>query len=393
MSFAQENGYTPRSFNELMDLLRQGVNTQFGTSYTTESFVGTNLYKYFYQLVQMAQENEVKTAEIFQKLQQYIALTNEAIQRPSVSNPGLLEAFASEDYVVSVRPATEATRGIIAICVDIAETVTGARARGEIEVTSYDALVDGSADDIDVGSTTFVAQAGAATPGDATFQAASSNAATAASLAAQINAHATAKTEVRARAVGNFVYLEAVQPGTAGNSLALVYTDNNPSSAGIAVSDATLEGGTAASAQWPDVKLEIATLIKNFVVAGLVSEGAQSQNITLSNGQEFAFKFGLPTRIPILLRLTASESENSAVTTPSDEAIRSEIFAQINARYRLGWNFEPQRYFNLEDAQWAQELVLEYSFDDGDTWTDNVYDAAFDEILTFGLEDIEVDIT
>jgi len=47
------------------------VNTQFGQSYTMDTFIGTNLYKYFYALAQLLQENEVKTSEIFLKLQQY----------------------------------------------------------------------------------------------------------------------------------------------------------------------------------------------------------------------------------------------------------------------------------------------------------------------------------
>ncbi len=48
MSFAQDNGYTPVSFEALMDFVRLGINEQLGTTYTTDSFVGSNWYKYFY---------------------------------------------------------------------------------------------------------------------------------------------------------------------------------------------------------------------------------------------------------------------------------------------------------------------------------------------------------
>lgn len=391
MSFAQENGYTPQTFDQLMDGLRQGVNTQFSASYTTDTFTGTDLYKYFYSLVQKVQGNEALTAAVFQKLQEYIAITNEQIQRPSVSAPGLLDSFAAEGFVVSVRKPTALNAGKQAICVDLPESLTGVRASGTVEITDYADLVSGSADTITIGATVFTAQAGAATPGAATFQAATSDEATAESLAAQINAHATAGALVRAKAIGDTVTVRAILPGTAGNAIALVYTDND-SNVGAVVSGATLLSGTAAAAGYAAKKLEVATLIKDFVVAGLVSEGPQVQSITLSNGQSFDFKFYLPERTPILLKVTASPSLNSLITIPSDEDIREEVFAQANERYRLGWNFEPQRYFNLSDAAWAEELKLEYSLDGGDTWSDDVFDAAFDDLFTFGLEDIEVDI-
>lgn len=119
-------------------------------------------------------------------------------------------------------------------------------AYGEIEITSYANLVSGTDDSVTVGATVFTAQAGAATPGDATFQAATSNAATATSLAAQINAHATAGALVEAVANGAVVEIRAKANTSAGNSIALAYTDND-TNVGATVSGATLEGGGDAS--------------------------------------------------------------------------------------------------------------------------------------------------
>jgi len=65
----------------------------------------------------------------------------------------------------------------------------------EIVSTSY---ADLPTDSIEIAGVTFVAQSGAATLGDATFQAATSDTATATSLAAQINAHATTSVLVTA---------------------------------------------------------------------------------------------------------------------------------------------------------------------------------------------------
>lgn len=109
---------------------------------------------------------------------------------------------------------------------------------GTVTISSYANLVSGTADTITIGATVFTAQAGAATLGTATFQAASSNNATATSLAAQINAHATAGALVYAEAAAAVVHLRSKVGGAAG-LLALVYTDNN-AAVGASVSGATL---------------------------------------------------------------------------------------------------------------------------------------------------------
>lgn len=267
MSFAQDNGYTPEDFETLMNFIREGVNEQFQTDYDEETFVGTNFYKFYYQLVQKLLEQGVKASEIFQKLQEYISLTNERIQRPSVSFPGLMEAFQSKGYVASVKPPSEENAGKVSICVDV--------------------------DDADP--------------------------------------------------------------------------------------------------DYAEKKLEIATLIKDFVAAGMVTDGTETESIALSNGQSFDFAYHLPDRIPVKLKLVAIKSANTNLTVPSDEDIRQVVFDNINARYRLGLNFEPQRYFTLTDAPWAGEVALFWSDDDGVEFNSTVFEAEFDELFTFGLEDISVD--
>lgn len=269
MSFSQENGYTPETISQLMNQIRLNINAEFGTSYTPTSFVGTNFYKFVYSIAQKIQQNEIKTSEIFLKYQEYIQITNEKIQRPSVSYPGLLDSFASRGFVASTKKMLEADAGKIFICVDTDET----------------------------------------------------------------------------------------------------------------------------DPDYPEVKAEIGLLISQFVAAGLVYQGDQVESIVLSNGQEFDFAFALPDRTPILLRMTATISDNNLLAIPDDEAIRQRIFDQINLRYRLGWNFEPQRYYNLSDAPWASNVLLEYSDDAGATWESGVFVASYIDLFTFGLDDIAVVIS
>lgn len=266
MSFAQDNGYTPRDLESILDDFRVRINSIFSLNYTPETFIGTNWYKYLYGPAQRVQEGEIKTAEVFQKLQEYIAETNDRIQRPSVSFPGIVDSFESRGFVASVKPPEEIDAGKIFICVDV--------------------------------------------------------------------------------------------------------DDTDP--------------------DYDEVKEEIASLIKDFVAGGLVSQGTESVDITLSNGQSFPFKFSLPTEIPVLLRLTLTVSDNNLFTIPSDEEIRQAVFDNINERYRLGWDFEPQRYFTLSDALWAGQVVLEYSTNGGGSWASSIYDGAYTDLFTFGLEDIEV---
>lgn len=118
------------------------------------------------------------------------------------------------------------------------------RASGTVTITSYANLVSGTDDALAIAGTSFVAQAGAATPGDATFQAATSNDATATSLATQINAHATVALKVYAVAAAAVVTLYSVAEGIGstgtGNDIAVAYTDNDTN---VGLTLAGLSGG------------------------------------------------------------------------------------------------------------------------------------------------------
>lgn len=389
MPYSQEAGYTPSTIETIMNSIMNGINTQFGTTYTAETFVGTNFYKYFYALAQKLQENDVKTSEIFLKLQDYFEVINAMIARPAVTNPGIIEKFVEAGFVASVKPMIEADAGKISICVDEVDN----HARGIVTITAYANLVSGTDDVVTIGATGFTAQAGAATPGDGTFQAATDNSTTATSLATQINAHATAGALVEAIAVGAVVYIRALAVGTGGNAIALTYT-NNDANVGATVSAATLLGGVALGddPDYDDVRTEICTLISEITVGGTVTQGTESQAVVLSNGQSFDFKYNLPNRIEVALRLTIATSENNQVLIGDPDETKALLLENIQARYKLGKNFEPQRYFSILDAPWAAHVTLEWTDDVTDgvidvtpTWYDDVYDADYDDLFDIDL--------
>lgn len=266
MSFASESGYTPQTVQELMTMVMAGVNTQFNTAYTTETFIGSNFYKYYYALIQKLQENEVKTAEIFLKIQDFFTITNERIARAGVTNPGIIEAFAKAGWVASVKKPIDADAGKIFIAVDVDNVAAGYAAR----------------------------------------------------------------------------------------------------------------------------KLAINTLVKNSTAGGIVSQGTEVNTIVLSNGQAFDFKFALPNRLTALLRLTITLSDNNQVVVKSPEEVKAILLAKIKSMYRLGRNFEPQKYFTTADAPWAKEVKLEWSTNGGTTWNSTVYTAAYNDLFMISLANTSV---
>lgn len=264
MSFSEENGYIPVPIESIMAGFMAGINNEFGTTYTIETFAGTNFYKYFYAIAQLVQKNEVKTSEIFLKLQEYFRATNERVLRPNTTAPGIVDYFQARGYLVSVKPPIDADAGKLYLCVDVDET----------------------------------------------------------------------------------------DPDYAAE------------------------------------KLLLCGYVKDCCVAGVVSQGTESSLITLENLQSFAFKYNLPTRVVTILKLTITLSENNQYVIQTPEVVVETLLANIAARYKLGMNFEPQRYFSVIDAPWAAAVKLEYSIDAGSNWLTAVYDSDYDKLLTFDVDDV-----
>lgn len=125
------------------------------------------------------------------------------------------------------------------------DDVEANQAQGVFTVSSYANLVSGTPDVVTIAGVAFTAQSSAVTLGDATFRAATSNDATAASLAAQINGHATVGALVVATVVNAVVTVKAKNAGSAGNDITASYTDNdtNVGGAWTGLSGGKLSGG------------------------------------------------------------------------------------------------------------------------------------------------------
>lgn len=125
------------------------------------------------------------------------------------------------------------------------DDITANQAQGVFTVSDYTHFTQSGIDTITINGVVLTAQTGAVVAGEATFQAATSNNASASSIVAQINAHATLKNIVIATAVNNVITVKAKEAGSAGNLITAVYTNNGGTAGGAwtGVVSGKLNGG------------------------------------------------------------------------------------------------------------------------------------------------------
>ena len=123
--------------------------------------------------------------------------------------------------------------------------ITANQAQGVFTVSDYTHFTQSGIDTITINGVVLTAQTGAVVAGEATFQAATSNNATASSIASQINAHATLKNIVIATVVDNVITVKAKEAGSAGNLITAIYTNNGGTAGGAwtGVVSGKLSGG------------------------------------------------------------------------------------------------------------------------------------------------------
>lgn len=121
MSFSVVNGYSPRSYETILDDCVAVVNDEFKTNYTRQTFVGTNLWKYLYATIQGMMTIENNISELGVKLQDYIRTQNEELIIHRSSADGIMQAIKDElGLVSSLKPvSSSADAGEIYLAVDV----------------------------------------------------------------------------------------------------------------------------------------------------------------------------------------------------------------------------------------------------------------------------------
>jgi hypothetical protein len=191
---------------------------------------------------------EANVGTIFQCLSMAeVAVRTNNTNAQQLFNAGLTQCYVllANNLDLATYLATAKTFFTVLISDDFdKDAITIYQADGIATISAFAALVAGTADTLTVGEIVFTAQATSAVLGEATFQSATSNEATASSLATQINAHNGTKNLVIATAVGAVLTIKAKNSGSAGNNIVLAYNSNG--SVGLVLSGITagkLDGG------------------------------------------------------------------------------------------------------------------------------------------------------
>lgn len=125
MSFNLQNGYTPRDFDSIVSEFREAINNEYGQKMTAEQFKGSNWYKLIYSASQLVATAEGHTAELSNKLIDYIRKVDEEIQLVKSSVDGVMYHLKKDlDLVSSVKPSTASDAGNLYIAVDVDNTAS-----------------------------------------------------------------------------------------------------------------------------------------------------------------------------------------------------------------------------------------------------------------------------
>lgn len=179
-----------------------------------ETNVGT-IYQCLSMIDVAVRTNNTNAQQLFNAglTQVYILLAN---------NLDLATFLATENRFFTILPSDDFDK----------DDITANQAQGVFTVSDYTHFTQSGIDTITINGVVLTAQTTAVVAGEATFQAATSNNATASSIASQINAHATLKNIVIATVVDNVITVKAKEGGSAGNLITAIYTNNGGTAGG-----------------------------------------------------------------------------------------------------------------------------------------------------------------
>lgn len=90
MAFDLENGYQPRTFEQISQSMLDELNIQFSTSYDSTTIIGTEFYRFYYAGIQEVMKSEAFTAQITAKMTDYIRNANQNINLPKSAIDGFV---------------------------------------------------------------------------------------------------------------------------------------------------------------------------------------------------------------------------------------------------------------------------------------------------------------
>ncbi len=131
---------------------------------------------------------------------------------------------------------------------------------------------------------------------------------------------------------------------------------------------------------YEDTKQAIIDKMALWLTVGLFYEGDETGTRMAINGQTFDYAYDLPTPVDILVRITVTTSANAKTPILNENQIRDIFDANFAELYRLGLDFEPEKYLEIaRDLPFAADILLEYSENDGGDWDDQPRSMAYNE--------------
>lgn len=143
------------------------------------------------------------------------------------------------------------------------------------------------------------------------------------------------------------------------------------------------------STDYAEKKKMILEKLKEYCTAGLYFDGAESGEVVASNGQPFTFGYDLPTKVNMQVKITVTISDNTTDYILNSQAIEEKFTENFNSMYKLGLDFEPEKYLNIRnDLPFASKIKIEWSINEGSDWSEDVWKSAYNQKLN--LTDIQV---
>lgn len=140
------------------------------------------------------------------------------------------------------------------------------------------------------------------------------------------------------------------------------------------------------------VKQKIFDLLSRTVDAGVYFEGAEQGTVTALNGQQFDYAFDLPSPVALKIKIDVYVTENKDLFIETTNSIKDKFLSNFNKLYRLGYDFEPQQFLNIErDLPFASEINIQYSTD-GVEWKTDVLSSIYDEKFTIAENEVIVEV-
>lgn len=117
----------------------------------------------------------------------------------------------------------------------------------------------------------------------------------------------------------------------------------------------------------------------NIVGGNVMINGSQGTKFEIStpleNNQSWIYRWNTGTSADLKFRFNIWISRSASDAGHTVQEIIKIIGDKFASRYSMGSDIEPEKYWNLDEFEWAGDALLEYTTDGGSTWTDAILQA------------------